>query len=122
MPEVSPLGNAVRTIVIKKPMTSSAQTRKIKSRRVNEQRTSVLKGGGGRLWGTLNIKLNQRKQKREIIKIREEINKTEKQPTIEKIKTKAKIWHFVESNKINKLLGRLVKIKGRVCMNNLYYG
>ena len=54
-----------------------------------------------------NPKVNRRK---EIIKIRAEINETETKKTIAKIK-KTKSWFFEKINKIDKPLGRLIKKK-----------
>ena len=52
-----------------------------------------------------NPKVSRRK---EIIKIKEEINKIETQKTIEKI-NKTKIWFFEKVNKIDKPLAKLTK-------------
>ena len=49
-------------------------------------------------------------RRRDIIKTREEINKTEKKKTIERIK-ESKRWFFEEINKIDKSLARLIKKK-----------
>ena len=54
-----------------------------------------------------NSKVSRRK---EIIKIREEINEKERKETIEKI-NKAKSWFFEKINKIDKQLARLIKKK-----------
>ena len=48
--------------------------------------------------------------RRDIIKIREEINKIEKNKTIEKI-NETKSWFFEKINKIDKPLARLIKRK-----------
>ena len=50
-------------------------------------------------------------RRKEIIKIRAEINEKETKETIAKI-NKAKSWFFEKLNKINKLLARLQKTKG----------
>ena len=55
-----------------------------------------------------NPKVSRRK---EIIKIRSEINKIETKRTIEKI-NKTKSWFFEKINIINKLLARLIKKEG----------
>ena len=49
-------------------------------------------------------------RRRDIIKIREEINKIEKKKTIEKI-NETKSWFFTKINKIDKPLARLIKRK-----------
>ena len=49
-------------------------------------------------------------RRRDIIKIREEINKTEKNKTIAKI-NETKSWFFEKINKIDKTLARLIKRK-----------
>ena len=51
-------------------------------------------------------------RRKEIIKIRAEINETETQKTIAKI-NKTKSWFFEKINKIDKPLARLIKKKGR---------
>ena len=51
-------------------------------------------------------------RKKEIIKIRAEINERETKETIAKIK-KTKSWFFEKINKIDKPLTRLIKKKGR---------
>ena len=51
-------------------------------------------------------------RRKEIIKIRAEINAKETKETIAKI-NKAKSWFFEKINKINKPLARLIKKKGR---------
>ena len=56
-----------------------------------------------------NPKVSRRK---EIIKIRSEINEKEMKETIAKIK-KTKSWFFEKINKIDKPLARLIKKKGR---------
>ena len=58
---------------------------------------------------TKNPKVSRRK---EIIKIRAEINEKETKENIEKI-NKTKSWFFEKINKIDKPLGRLIKKKGR---------
>ena len=62
----------------------------------------------------LTPKKEQRKRKvsrkKEIIKIRGEINKTETKKTIAKI-NKTKSWFFEKINKIDKTLARLIKKK-----------
>ena len=58
------------------------------------------------------------RRRREIIKIREEINKIEKNKTIEKI-NETKSWFFERTNKIDKPLARLIKRK-RVNTNQQY--
>ena len=50
------------------------------------------------------------RRRRDIIKIRAEINKIEKNKTIERI-TKSKSWFFEKINKIDKPLARLIKKK-----------
>ena len=50
-------------------------------------------------------------RRREIIKIRPEINAKESKETIAKI-NKAKSWFFEKINKIDKPLARLIKKKG----------
>ena len=55
------------------------------------------------------MKISRRK---EIIKIREEINGKEMKETIVKI-NKTKIWFFEKINKIDKPLARLIKKKER---------
>ena len=50
-------------------------------------------------------------RRKEILKIRAEINANETKETIAKI-NKAKSWFFEKLNKINKLLARLQKTKG----------
>ena len=47
---------------------------------------------------------------KEIIKIREEINKTETKKTIQKI-NETKSWFFAKVNRIDKPLARLIKEK-----------
>ena len=54
-----------------------------------------------------NPKVSRRK---EIIKIRSEINENEMKETITKI-NKTKIWFFEKINKIDKLLARLIQKK-----------
>ena len=49
-------------------------------------------------------------RRRDIIKIREEINKIEKNKTIEKV-NETKRWFFEKINKIDKPLARLIKRK-----------
>ena len=56
-----------------------------------------------------NSRVSRRK---EMIKIREEINKKETKETIVKI-NKTKSWFFEKINKIDKPLARLIKKKGR---------
>ena len=56
-----------------------------------------------------NPRVNRRKQ---ILKIRAEINAKETKKTIAKI-NKAKSWFFKSINKIDKPLARLIKNKGR---------
>ena len=60
----------------------------------------------------MNQKKNKKRPKvsrrKEIIKIKEEINKIEIQKTIEKI-NKTKSWFFEKVNKIDKPLARLTK-------------
>ena len=51
-------------------------------------------------------------RRKEIIKIREEINEKETKETIAKI-NKAKSWFFEKINKIDKPLARLIKKKRR---------
>ena len=51
-------------------------------------------------------------RRKEILKIRAEINEKETKDTIAKI-NKAKSWFFEKINKINKRLARLIKKKGR---------
>ena len=51
-------------------------------------------------------------RRKEIIKIRAEINEKETKETIAKI-NKAKSWFFEKINKIDKPLARLMKKKGR---------
>ena len=51
-------------------------------------------------------------RRKEIIKIRAEINAKETKETIAKI-NKAKSWFFEKINKIDKPLARLIKKKGR---------
>ena len=51
-------------------------------------------------------------RRKEIIKIRAEINEKETKETIVKI-NKNKSWLFEKTNKIDKPLGRLIKKKGR---------
>ena len=51
-------------------------------------------------------------RKKEIIKIRAEINERETKETIAKIK-KTKSWFFEKINKIDKPLARLIKKKGK---------
>ena len=51
-------------------------------------------------------------RRREIIKIRAEINNTESNKTVEQI-NETKSWFFEKINKIDKLLDRLLKRKGR---------
>ena len=51
-------------------------------------------------------------RRKEIIKIREEINEIETKKTIAKI-NKSKSWFFGKINKIDKPLARLIKKKGR---------
>ena len=51
-------------------------------------------------------------RRKEIIKIRAEINAKETKETIAKI-NKAKSWFFEEINKIDKPLARIIKTKGR---------
>ena len=48
-------------------------------------------------------------RRKEIIKIRSEVNEKEMKETIAKIKTKS--WFFEKINKIDKLLARLIKKK-----------
>ena len=55
------------------------------------------------------LRVSRRKQ---IIKIRAEINAKETKDTVAKI-NKAKNWFFEKINKIDKLLARLIKKKGR---------
>ena len=50
-------------------------------------------------------------RRKEIIKIRAEMNEKETKETIAKI-NKAKSWFFEKINKIDKPLGRLIKKKG----------
>ena len=52
-------------------------------------------------------------RRKEIIKIREEINEKETKETIAKI-NKAKSWFFEKINKIDKPLARLIKKKRRI--------
>ena len=66
---------------------------------------------------TLHLKLLQKQQKtpkvsrrKEIIKIRSEINEKEMKETVAKI-NKTKSWSFEKINKINKPLARLIKKK-----------
>ena len=56
-----------------------------------------------------NLRASRRK---EILKIREEMNAKEAKETIAKI-NKAKSWFFENINKIDKPLARLIKKKGR---------
>ena len=49
-------------------------------------------------------------RRRDIIKIREEINKIEKNKTIDKI-NETKSWFFEKINKVDKPLARLIKKK-----------
>ena len=51
-------------------------------------------------------------RRKEIIKIRSEINEKERKETIAKI-NKTKSWFFEKRNKINKPLTRLIRKKGR---------
>ena len=51
-------------------------------------------------------------RRKEIIKIRSEINENEMKETIAKI-NKSKSWFFEKINKIDKPLARVIKIKGR---------
>ena len=57
----------------------------------------------------IKAKVSRRK---EIIKIRAEINEIETKKTIAKI-NKTKRWFFEKINRIDKPLARLIKIKGR---------
>ena len=59
--------------------------------------------------GIKNPRVNRRK---EIIKIRAEINEKETKEIIAKI-NKAKSWFFEKINKIDKALARLIKKRGR---------
>ena len=52
-------------------------------------------------------------KRKEIIKIRAEINEKETKETIAKI-SKTKSWFFEKINKIDKPLARLIKKKGRI--------
>ena len=71
---------------------------------------------------TLHLKQLEKEEKRkpkvsrrkEIIKIRAEINEIETKKTIAKI-NKSKSWFFEKINKIHKPLARLIKKKGREC-------
>ena len=63
---------------------------------------------------TKKLKISRRK---EIIKIRAEINEKEMKETIVKI-NKTKGWFFEKINKIDKPLARLIKKKGEKNQNN----
>ena len=58
------------------------------------------------------MKIPRVSRRKEIIKIRAEINAKETKETIAKI-NKAKSWFFEKINKIDKPLARLIKKKGR---------
>ena len=58
------------------------------------------------------MKSSRFSRRKEIIKIRAEINEKETKETIAKI-NKAKSWFFEKINKIDKPLARLMKKKGR---------
>ena len=62
-----------------------------------------------------NPKINKRK---EIIKIRAEINEKEMKQTIVKI-NKTKSWFFEKTNKIDKTLARLKKLKKKNQVNKI---
>ena len=55
-------------------------------------------------------------KKKEITKIRAEINEKETKETIAKI-NRAKSWYFKKIDKIDKPLARLIKKKGRIIRN-----
>ena len=55
-------------------------------------------------------------RKKEITKIRAEINEKETKETIAKI-NRAKSWYFKKIDKIDKPLARLIKKKGRIIRN-----
>ena len=55
-------------------------------------------------------------RKKEITKIRAEINEKETKETIAKI-NRAKSWYFKKIDKIDKPLVRLIKKKGRIIRN-----
>ena len=61
---------------------------------------------------TTTTKKNEVRRRKEIIKIRSEINEKEVKETIAKI-NKAKSWFFEKINKIDKSLAKLIKKKGR---------
>ena len=58
------------------------------------------------------MKYSKVSRRKEIIKIRAEINAKETKDTIAKI-NKAKSWFFEKTNKIHKPLARLIRKKGR---------
>ena len=64
---------------------------------------------------------NPRVSRKEIIKIREDINEKETKETIAKI-NKAKSWFFEKINKINKPLARLIKKKRKNQINKIRNG
>ena len=72
----------------------------------NKQSNTVSKAAGKRR--TKNPKVNRRK---EIIKLRAEINEKQMKETIVRI-NETKIWFFEKINKIDKPLARLIKKKG----------
>ena len=68
-----------------------------------------------RVTTTTKSKVSRRK---EIIKIRMEVNEKETKETIAKI-NKTKSWFFEKINKIDKSLGRLIKKKKRRKLNKI---